>query len=78
MPTYFFCVRTPDKKLHNTERRELPNLAAALAEGHLAARGLVRSPVRHARGLRGSLDIEDERREPVARLIFADVARQIS
>lgn len=78
MPNYFFCVRTPDKTVHRADCHDLPNLEAALATGSRTARALVRNPVRQARTVRGSLDIEDERRQPVARLMLAEVARQIS
>ncbi len=77
MPAYRFCVRTPDLHPHDAERRELPDLRAALIAGHDLARALLRH--RGARKpVRGSLDIEDERNQPVARILLADLARQLS
>ena len=44
-----------------------------------AARALIHKRARRAPiDLHGSLDIEDERRQPIARILLADVARQIS
>lgn len=77
MPAYSFRLCTPDHHPHGTERRDLPDLRAALIAGH----GLARSLLRHRVGrtpLRGSLDIEDEREQPVARILLADLARQLS
>ncbi|NLS26486.1 hypothetical protein S2M10_14690 [Sphingomonas sp. S2M10] len=77
MPAYRFRLCTPDHHPHGTERRDLPDLRAALIAGH----GLARSLLRHRDGrspLRGSLDIEDERDQPVARILLADLARQLS
>jgi hypothetical protein len=55
------------------------NLDTALVWAQRMARALVRNPVR--RGLitmRGSLDVEDERQQIVARLLLADVAHRMS
>jgi hypothetical protein len=80
MPRYFFNL--PDHSSHDLSRdhaREYPDLRAALAEAHHAARSILHTHVRRgAVDLRGRLDIEDERHQPVARILFADVARQIT
>lgn len=79
MPHYHFCLRTPNQVPHLDERRELPGLREALIAAHGAARAMIHKQVR--RGpceLHGSLDVEDERRQPVARILLAEVARQIT
>ncbi len=77
MPAYCFRVRTPDHHPHGIERRDLPDLRAALIAGNDLARALLRH--RGARKpLRGSLDIEDDGEQPVARILLADLARQLS
>jgi hypothetical protein len=79
MPRYHFNLRSPDTRFVPGAGQDLPNLAAAMAEAHHAARALVRSRMRHHCSTPcGSLDIEDERRQPVARIMLAEVARQIS
>lgn len=74
MPAYRFCLRTPDHHHHRVARQELPDLRAALIVAHRFARLWSGG----GRALRGSLDIEDERDEPVARILLADLARQYS
>jgi len=77
MPAYRFRLCTPDHHPHTAERRELPDLRQALIAGHSLARALLR----HRSGrtpVRGSLDIEDDRDQPVARILLADLARQLS
>ncbi|RYD54372.1 MAG: hypothetical protein EOP60_07750 [Sphingomonadales bacterium] len=79
MPLYYFQLRTADAAPHPAQARMLPNLAAALVEAQHAARGMIRTRVRRVLGApSGSLDIEDEARQPVARILLADVAHQIS
>ena len=79
MPHYYFQLRTKDEAAHVPQRREFPDLRAALAEAHSAARAMIHNQMRRTRGdFGGTLDIQDERREPVARILLADVARQIS
>lgn len=79
MPLYYFQLRTHDEAAHPVQSRTLPNLAAALAEAQHSARGMIRERMRRIRGMpSGSLDIEDEMRQPVARILLADVAQQIS
>ncbi|RYE03709.1 MAG: hypothetical protein EOP61_03505 [Sphingomonadales bacterium] len=79
MPLYHFHLRTRDEASHPAHSRTLPNLAAALAEAQHTARDMIRSRLRKVRSApSGSLDIEDERGQPIARIMLADVARQIS
>ena len=79
MPAYHFCLRTPNNVAHIAETRELPDLREALIAAHGAARALIHNQVRRAPcELHGSLDVEDESRRPVARILLADLARQIS
>jgi hypothetical protein len=76
MPAYRFRLCTPDHHPHTAERRELPDLRQALIAGHSLARALLRH--RHGTPVRGSLDIEDDGDQPVARILLADLARQLS
>jgi hypothetical protein len=79
MATYFFRVRTPDRADHLVERYDCLDVDEALMGAQRAARLLVRHPVRRGRtAIAGSLDIEDDRNQPIARLILAEVAYQIS
>jgi len=79
MPCYYFNLRTPARTVERAERREFPDLREALIAANGAARSLIHNQVRRASvPFHGSLDIEDERRLPVARIMLADVARQIS
>ena len=46
---------------------------------HSAARSLIHHRARPAESkLRGTVDVEDERGQPVARILLAEVARQMS
>lgn len=79
MPLYYFQLRTADVVLRPAQSRTLPDLSAALAEAQQFARSMIRNRMRRMRGApSGSLDIEDEKRQPIARIMLADVARQIS
>ena len=80
MPQYFFNLRTPDPHAsYAAQGGNFPDLRTALAEANSAARALIHKRARRAPiDLHGSLDIEDERRQPIARILLADVARQIS
>lgn len=79
MPTYIFRVRTPDKVAHDTMCHEFPNLDAALIVAVRTARSLVRNPVRRGiKTISGSLDVENEAHQTVARLVLREVAHQIS
>jgi hypothetical protein len=78
MPCFYFHLRTANHA-EQAERREFPDLREALIAANGAARSLIHKHVRRAPApLHGSLDIQDERRLPVARIMLADVARQIS
>jgi hypothetical protein len=80
MPYYFFNLRTPDAHPSlPAQGGTFPDLRTALVEANSAARALIHKRVRRAPlELHGSLDVEDERRQPIARILLADVARQIS
>ncbi|MDT8757822.1 hypothetical protein MZO42_03850 [Sphingomonas psychrotolerans] len=80
MPHYFFSLRTPDSYASlAAQGGSFPDLRTALAEANCAARALIHKRVRRAPvDLHGSLDIEDEARRPIARILLADVARQIT
>jgi hypothetical protein len=79
MPEYFFHVRTPDQVARQPERRELPNLGEALAAANSAAHALIRRRVRRGQsGPRGIVEVEDEKRRPVARILLTELAQQIS
>jgi hypothetical protein len=81
MPLYYFHLRTHDAAAAPAtgKGREFPNLSAALAEAQHAARSTIRRRMRRVPGMpNGSLDIEDEKRQPIARILLAEVARQIS
>jgi len=60
---------------HHETCREYPDLQAALADAQGAARAVVTGRLHKHRPpeLRGSLDIEDEQRRPVARIMLADL-----
>lgn len=78
MPRYFFRLQSQDEIIHPDKSRELPDMAAALAAANGMARALLDNPM-HPLPLpsRGSLDVEDERRRPIARVLLAEVARQL-
>jgi hypothetical protein len=79
MPNYFFRVRTPDRAIRQAECHQLPDLDAALVIAQRTARSLVRVPVRRGRTIiAGSLDIENEGHQPIARLMLAEIAHQMS
>jgi len=79
MPRYHFNLRIADAAPSPGPCHDFPNLAAALAEAQHTARSLIRNRMRHlCSNLNGSLDIEDETHRPLARIMLAEVARQIS
>ncbi|MDV3459051.1 hypothetical protein RZN05_18780 [Sphingomonas sp. HF-S4] len=80
MPQFFFQLRTQGTAPRfDDSPRDLPSLAAALAEGQGRARALLHNHLRRAPGpVHGTLEIEDDRHRPVARILLADIARQIS
>lgn len=78
MPRYFFRLQSQDEITHPDKSRELPDVAAALAAANGMVRALLDNPMRPVPlPSRGSLDVEDERRRPIARVLLADVARQL-
>ncbi|WP_162839605.1 DUF6894 family protein [Sphingomonas sp. ATCC 31555] len=79
MPNYHFCFRTPNNIDHLSEQHDLPDLRRALIAAHQVGRTLLHNQVRRAPiALHGTLDIEDEDHQPVARILLADLVRQIS
>lgn len=79
MPHYFFRLNVRGAIVHAEQGGDFPDLRAALAGAHSAARAMLHNRIRHTPiDLHGSLDVEDERHRPVARILLADVARQIS
>lgn len=80
MIDYYFHLRTPTANGRFEQRYQLPDLDAALVAAHQVARKLIRNAARNGDllKLRGSLDVEDAFQRPVAKLMLAEVARQIS
>lgn len=80
MPCYYFQLRTANQPSRlPIERRELPDLRAAMLEAQRAARALIHHhPRRAPESVRGCLDVQDEQHRPVARIMLADIAHQIS
>lgn len=79
MPHYSFRLNTRNAIAHADQGGDFPDLRAALVGAHSTARAMLRTRTRHTLiELRGSLDVEDERHRPVARILLAEVARQIS
>lgn len=76
MPLFYFHRRdTPSAA--SDQRRELRDIGEALAEGNRMARSIIARSTDPRRLSREALDIENERRGLVARVMFADVMRQI-
>jgi hypothetical protein len=79
MPQYTFRLHTLDRAIHLPETAELPGLREALIAANRAARTLIHRQRGHGRiDVHGTLDVEDEGHRPVARILLAEVARQIS
>jgi hypothetical protein len=80
MPSYYFSLRNR----HTIERRErardYPDLQAALADAQGAARAAIDQRLRRQEPIepQGCLDIEDEQHRPVARIMLAELAHQLS
>ncbi|MCW4461264.1 hypothetical protein OK349_06065 [Sphingomonas sp. BT-65] len=75
MPLYYFHRRdTPPCPAD--QRRELHDIGEALAAANQMARTILAQTTDPAHLSRAALDIEDERRALVARVMFADVMRQ--
>jgi hypothetical protein len=78
MPHYFFSLKTHGAIPHTERSGDFPDLRAALVEANATARSMLHTRRNHAPlEVHGSLDVEDERRRPVARIMLAEVARQI-
>ena len=76
MPLFYFHRRdTPSTA--SDQHRELRDIGEALAEGNRMARSIIARSADPRRLSREALDIENERRGLVARVMFADVMRQI-
>ena len=76
MPLFYFHRRdTPSRT--NDQRRELHDIGEALAEANRMARTILARAPDRATLARDALDIENEGRALVARVMFADVIRQI-
>jgi hypothetical protein len=80
MPTYYFTLRKCEDPGYRELCREYPDLDAALVDAQGTARAVVGQRLRRAgpNDLHGSLDIEDDRHRPVARIMLADLVRHIS
>jgi hypothetical protein len=78
MPSFIFRLRTPDKSPHRAESHDFPDLEQAMAQASRLARTLVRNPVRRGHmAIGGTLDIENEASQPIARFVLREVAQQI-
>lgn len=79
MPVYHFCLRHRNVVAHRSPASEYPDLRAALVGAQRAAGKMVRQRVRHHEPVdrQDSFDIEDDRHQPVARILLADLARQL-
>jgi hypothetical protein len=79
MPHYFLRLRTPDQVTHHSDKHEVTSFNEAIAVANRAALALIRNRVRRGvTGPRGVLDVEDENRRPVARILLTELAQQIS
>lgn len=75
MPLFYFHRRdTPCSA--NDRRCELRDVGEALAEANRIARTIIARTPDRAKIARGALDVENEGRAVVARVMFADVIRQ--
>ena len=77
MPLFYFHRRDKSPRASD-QPRELRDISEALAEGNRMARTILARTPDRARLAREALDIENEGRAVVARVMFADVIRQIS
>ncbi|MFZ3484194.1 DUF6894 family protein [Sphingomonas sp. 3-13AW] len=80
MPAYSFHLCTPNAtRPIKSDHNEFPNVGAALAEAARIGRGMIRQRVRRQPcALRAHLDVRDGGDTPVARILLAELARQIS
>jgi hypothetical protein len=80
MPAYSFHLCTPgaSRPIRN-DHSEFPDVGAALAEAARIGRGMIRQRVRRKPcELCSHLDVRDDGDAPVARILLAELARQIS
>lgn len=74
MPTYYFNLKRCQVPEYRELSREHPNLETALADAQGTARRVrVRLRQLGSEAVQASLDIEDERHVPVARIMLANV-----
>lgn len=80
MPRYIFHLNRSGADIAFTdEAHELPDLTAALQKANSRARAVLRRCVRCGPdAVRGTLDIQDASRQPVARIYLSELMRQIS
>ena len=80
MPAYSFHLCTPSAtRPIKSDNSEFPNVGAALAEAARLGRGMIRQRVRRQPcELRAHLDVRDDGNAPVARVMLAELARQIT
>ena len=80
MPDYIFHLNRPARDiLFKDETHDLPNLTAALQKANARARAVLRRHVRCAPDtVRGTLDILDASRQPIARIYLRELMQQIS
>ena len=80
MPLYYFALRNRDTVAHRDAGRDFPDLRTALTHAQGVARSMIHNRLhrRQPVELRGSFDIEDEQHRPMARIMLADLARQLS
>jgi hypothetical protein len=73
MPHYFLRIHGSGAPSH-LGSRDYPDLASAMARGNRVVSGMLAAQGGDALLLKACLDIEDDRSEIVARILFADVA----
>jgi hypothetical protein len=80
MPNFRFSLRDCETITYRARERDYPDLSSALIDANTKARALIRSQLRQpgAIALKGSLDIEDEQHRPAARIMLAELSRQLS
>ena len=80
MPHYIFHLnRSRPDIAFKDEAHELPNLVVALQKANSRARAVLRRCVRCGPdAVRGTLDIQDANRQPIARIYLSELMRQIS
>jgi hypothetical protein len=80
MPAFsFHLCTTGTSRPISTDRSEFPNVGAALTEANRIGWAMIRKRARRKPcELSGRLDVRDESNTPVARLLLAELAQQIS